>query len=132
MCWCVPRLCRSLQCTDSEGKDPFADAKAAIGQSMAMSATFGSNSLTLVMEDWNLQAAYQDATGCSALPAWLEASNTTTSTPTPVPSTVAPTAEPTTVAPSSEPTTVAPTTEAPSTAVPTTPTPTTGRPPPTG
>ena len=76
MCWCVPRLCRSLQCTDSDGKDPFADAKAAIGQSMAMSATFGSNSLTLVMEDWNLQAAYQDATGCSALPAWLEASHT--------------------------------------------------------
>ena len=126
-CWFLLSWSRKLQCKDSDGNDPFADARAAIGQSMPMSVTFKSNSVSLVMEEVDFQAAYLDSTGCKTLPFWMEAVSTT-STPTPSPSaqptTVAPSAEPTTTAPSTDVPTEAPTTVAPTTVTPTTVTPT--------
>ena len=99
-----------VNCTDESGEDPFADARASIGNSSSLYFSRNSTGLTISDGSEPLYLPYLNSVGCSG----------TTVTPTTSPTTIPPTTSPT-------PTTVPPTTPPTPTTIPPTipPTPTT-------
>ena len=82
-----------VNCTDESGEDPFADARASIGNSSSLYFSRNSTGLTISDGSEPLYLPYLNSVGCSG----------TTVTPTTSPTTIPPTTSPT-------PTTVPPTT----------------------